>query len=185
MEDVHTDCIVQKARRALMRRFDLIPYTAAGWQRQVSGPMRIAGVGQDGCQIAHLGVLDDGWGGSGLTGRSCCGLEQRCAWWRKRGGRIILAKLHERLPETWNRFTATTQPRNAPETTRCWSPMRINSFLAIFILVILYRQLSAFPYSAHKASTTRLTDIYNTWTWAIFPNVTKTETYGCRRVSLQ
>jgi len=43
-----------------MRRFDLIPYTAAGWQRQASGPVRVADVGQDGCQIADAGGLDDG-----------------------------------------------------------------------------------------------------------------------------
>jgi hypothetical protein len=55
---IHTDCSDQEARRALTRRFDLIPYTAAGWQRQVSGRRRIVDVGPDGCQIADAGVLD-------------------------------------------------------------------------------------------------------------------------------
>jgi len=60
LKDIHTDCSDQEASQALMRRFDLIPYTAAGCQRQVSGRMRMRGVGPNGCQIADPGAPDDG-----------------------------------------------------------------------------------------------------------------------------
>lgn len=42
MEDIHTDSEGQEARWAQMKRCDVIPYTAAGCQRQVSGDLRKA-----------------------------------------------------------------------------------------------------------------------------------------------
>jgi hypothetical protein len=58
MKAIHTDCSNQEARRALTRRFDLIPYTAADWQRQVSGRRRTAEMELDECQSADARVLD-------------------------------------------------------------------------------------------------------------------------------
>jgi hypothetical protein len=36
-KDIHTGCSDQGARQALMRRFDLIPYTAAGCNVRLAG----------------------------------------------------------------------------------------------------------------------------------------------------
>jgi hypothetical protein len=46
-----------------------------------------------------------------------------------------LAKLHERLPDTWDRETTTTQPPDAPKLTNCWSPMHSKSLVSINVLV--------------------------------------------------
>lgn len=82
-----------------------------------------------------------------------------CAWWRKRGGRIMLAKLHERLPETWNRLTATTQPCNAPKLANCWSHLHSESFLHRFALEKWHVQFSALPASCACHDIAHLDDI--------------------------
>lgn len=60
LENLHTDWSDQEARQALMRRFDLVPYAAAGCQRQVSGRLRRRGVEHYESQIDGPGVLGDG-----------------------------------------------------------------------------------------------------------------------------
>lgn len=60
LKGLRTDWSDQEAGQALLRRFDLVPYTAAGWQRQVSGRVRIRAIGLQEGQVDDPGALEDG-----------------------------------------------------------------------------------------------------------------------------
>lgn len=57
LKDIHTESGVQGTRWARTSGCDLIPYTAAGWQRRVSGRMRTRRRGPWGCRITDPASL--------------------------------------------------------------------------------------------------------------------------------
>lgn len=127
--------------------------------------------------------------GSGCAGRMMRGLgtyegavlwvSTVCAWWRKRGGRIMLAKLHERLPETWNRLTATTHLRNAPKLPECWSHVLSESFLHMFALAKWHAQFGALPASCAGHDIAHLKTLNTSTHHAFLLPISAAESQSC------
>jgi hypothetical protein len=114
-------------------------------------------------------------------------LVQSCAWWRKRGGRIILAKLHGRLPESWDKLHGNHAPSQCAITCELLVAYASNP-------ISMYVCMAKVAYTAQRiAHTQRMhTKAPHIWPTSapprhgpLFPHTPGIERYHCVRARAQ